>query len=131
LRPDETAARTETAFGIAVPPSLRVQSRFAKSVYLAGNARAADLTEYFRGHVHVDHLEVSGTETIFPRVRIKGAQDGRSYRIQISAATAERSTVIIEDITPPPTERGLTEAQRYERVGLNPDGTLKDRLQLK
>jgi hypothetical protein len=39
--------------------------------------------------------------------------------------------VTIRDITPPPLTPGLTEEQRWEQVGLNPDGTLKDRLQLK
>lgn len=122
---------TEKAFGIPVPRELHVKARFSKSVHLAGRAKAADLTEYFRGYVLVDHLELSGTETIFPLVRIKGANDKRVFRITISEIGKTDSEVIIEDVTPPPPTPGLTEDQRWEQVGMNPDGTLKNRLQLK
>jgi hypothetical protein len=122
---------TEKAFGIPVPRELKVKARFSQAVHLAGRARAADLTEYFRGYVLVDHLELSGTETIFPLVRVKGSPDSRLFRIRISEVSDKNSEVVIEDVTPPPTTPGLSETQRWEQVGMNPDGTLKDRLQLK
>lgn len=131
LKPNEPRLSTEKAFGIPLPRELKVKARFSKSIHLAGKARAEDLTEYFRGYVLVDHLEMSGTETIFPLVRVKGSRDQRLFRIAISAPAADRSEVVIEDVTPPPTAPGLTEAQRWEQVGMNPDGTLKNRLQLK
>lgn len=131
LKPNEPPLSTEKAFGIPLPRELKVKARFNKSVHLAGKARAEDLTEHFRGYVLVDHLEMSGTETIFPLVRVKGSADQRLFRIAISALATDRSEVVIEDVTPPPIAPGLTEAQRWEQVGMNPDGTLKNRLQLK
>jgi hypothetical protein len=131
LKPNEPVLGTEKAFGIPVPRDLHVKARFSKAVHLAGHAKAADLTEYFRGYVLVDHLELSGTETIFPLVRIKGANDKRVFRITISEIGKNDSEVVIEDVTPPPIAPGLTEEQRWEQVGMNPDGTLKNRLQLK
>jgi hypothetical protein len=131
LKSNEPVLGTEKAFGIPVPRELKVRARFGESVHLEGPASAASLTEYFRGYVLVDHLELSGTETIFPRVRIKGSTDSRLFRIRISEISKKRSEVVIEDVTPAPTTPGLNEAQRWEQVGMNPDGTLKNRLQLK
>jgi hypothetical protein len=131
LESNEPVLGTEKAFGIPVPRELKVKARFSQAVHLAGPARAADLTEYFRGYVLVDHLELSGTETIFPLVRVKGSKDQRLFRIRISEVSKKRSEVVIEDVTPPPTTPGLSEAERWEQVGMNPDGTLKNRLQLK
>lgn len=119
------------AFGIPVPQGLRVTGRYLKSVYMTGKAGAGDLTEYFRTHVLTDHLEIAGRQTIFPRVYVKGDALKRIYRIEIASLGPRYSKVTIRDITPPPLTPGLSEEQRWEQVGMNPDGTLKDRLQLK
>jgi hypothetical protein len=131
LKPDEPLVNTVEAFGIPMPRELKVQSRFPESVHLAGRAKVSDLTEYFREYVVVDHLEMSDSQTVFPHAHLKGKQDGRSYRITLTDQGSGRSQVIVEDVTPPPVTPGLTEAQRWEQVGMNPDGTLKDRLHLK
>lgn len=130
LQANEDPASKASAFGIPVPKGLRILSRFTRAVHLGGRAKPEDLVDYFRSHVLVDHLEVTGTQTIFPRVYRKGDPQKRLYKIEISRAN-DYTSVVIEDVTPRPPTPGLTEAQRWERAGLNPDGTPKDLNKLK
>jgi hypothetical protein len=64
---------------------------------------------------------------VFPRVFVKGDKQKRIYRIEIHRAR-NLTTVNLRDITPPKVPQGLTEEERWERAGRNPDGSLKDPL---
>jgi hypothetical protein len=131
LRPNEAMLSKVSAFGIPVPKDLRVEGKFKTAVYLGGKANPGDLIDYFRSHVVADHLEIAGTATIFPRVYVKGDTSKRLYRIEITAVSLQYSKVVITDITPTRIDPALTQEQVLEQVGLNADGTLRDRLKLK
>jgi hypothetical protein len=131
LRPNEAALSKVSAFGIPVPRDLKVEGRFARVIYLGGPANPGDLIDYFRSHVVTDHLEIAGTSTIFPRVTVKGDEAKRPYRIEITGITEHYTKVVITDIMPTQINPALTQEQVLEQVGLNADGTLRDRLKLK
>jgi hypothetical protein len=127
LQAGETLPGREQVFGIEVPRGMRVASRFNDVVQLSGHAAPEAVANHFRDHVLAQHVEVGANQTVFPRVFIKGDQSKRLYRIEIAHAQ-NRTTVNMRDITPPPVTEGLTEAERWERAGRNPDGTVKDPL---
>jgi hypothetical protein len=130
LTPQEQLPNEVRAFGIPMPRSLKLVQRFTDSVYLTGAGKVDELADYFRQYVDAGQVEIAGKRHIFPRATIKGDTSKRVYRIEITTVTPTRSTVKILDVTPPPFDPKLTEAQRWEQVGLNPDGTIKDRLKV-
>jgi hypothetical protein len=64
----------------------------------------------------------------FARVSLKGDTSGHVYDIEISRE-GTTSYVRMKDVTAPPRVQGLSDADRWQRAGMNPDGTVKDRLQ--
>ncbi len=127
LSDDEVLPGREEIFGIEVPRGMRVSSRFADFAMLTGHARPEAVANYFREHVLARHVEVGANQTVFPRVYVKGDESKRIYRIEI-AHSRNRTTVSMRDITPPPETHGLSEQERWDKAGRNPDGTQKDRL---
>lgn len=127
LRPGETLPGREIVFGMEVPSGMRVASRFPEVVQLSGHVKPEAVINYFRKLVHADTVELGTTRTVFPRARVKTDEKKRLYRIEV---VSERSLtkVRIRDITPSPPVQGLNNAERWERAGRNPDGSLKDRL---
>lgn len=129
LAQDEVLPDTPHAFGLELPPSLRVTARFDDVVQAEGTMSLERLIEHFKQRVHVAAIELSEQQAIFPRVYIRGDERKRTYRIVISTH-GKRSRVRITDVTGAPTVQGLSEAERWERAGHNPDGSLKNRLQV-
>lgn len=127
LSGQEALPGRELVFGIEVPSSMRVSSRFDDVVHLTGSRTVRDLVTYFSKHVSVANVELLPEGAVFARARVNDDARQRVYRIDISQR-GPISHVKISDVTAPPTIQGLSEAQRWERAGLNADGTLKDRL---
>lgn len=128
LTKQEALPGRELVFGIEVPNAMRVSSRFDDVVHLTGSRTVRELVTYFSKHVSVANVELLPEGALFARARVNGDARGRVYRIDISQR-GPISHVKISDVTAPPTIQGLSEAERWERAGLNADGTLKDRLQ--
>lgn len=120
---------TEQAFGLELPRDLRVTARFDDVVQAQGRMSVESLVDHFKQRVNVAAIEMSEQQAVFPRVYIKGDRSKRLYRIVISRY-GKRSRVRITDLTGAPTVQGLNEIERWERAGLNPDGSQKDRLQV-
>jgi hypothetical protein len=132
--PDRLAANerlpgTEDTFGIPVPRGMKLNYHYLDVAQAQGPAKLANLAKYYKEHVSVSSIEMSERRAVFPRAYIKGDKRKRVYRIEIISDRGE-STVKISDITPAKAPEGLTEEQRWERAGLNPDGTQKNRLQV-
>ncbi len=121
LAPGELAPGTVDVFGFPVPRELAVVSRTRDAALLIGEATPDAVYRYVRTHVDVSHLEVAGSRLVFPKARIKKGARDRIYRFVV-APDGARTKLSIEDITPPPVVKGLSEAERWRRAGFSPDG---------
>jgi hypothetical protein len=127
LTKQEALPGRERAFGIEVPSGMRVSSRFDDVIHLTGARSVRDLVSYFSKHVSVANVELLPDGALFARARVNGDTSPRLYRIDI-AQRGPISHVKLSNVTPPPVVQGLNDAERWQRAGLNADGSLKDRL---
>lgn len=116
------------AFGIEVPPPMQVNAEFNDLVQLSGPTGVRELVSYFAKHTNVVAVEMTSSGARFARVSLKGDTSGHVYDIEISRE-GTTSYVRMKDVTAPPRVQGLSDADRWQRAGMNPDGTVKDRLQ--
>jgi hypothetical protein len=127
LGPTETLPGRPTVFGIEVPLGMEVSANLGDVVHLSGRSSVAQLVAYFRKHVAVANIELTEHGAVFPRAYINDDPKKRLYRIDIKRE-GNGSLVRMRDVTPTPAVQGLSESERWQRAGLNPDGSLKDRL---
>ncbi len=121
LAPDELAAGSALAFGFAMPERLTIRATFPDAVHAAGSVTPQALASYVKERVLVAHVEVAATRTTFPKARIKGGAADRVYQFEIVSEGPE-TLLVIRDVTPPPVVQGLSEAERWRRAGMTPDG---------
>ena len=108
-------------FGFPMPESMTIRATFADAVHAAGSVTPEALASYVKERVVVAHVELAATRTIFPKARIKGGAADRVYRFDIVGGGPE-TLLVIRDVTPPPVVQGLSEAERWRRAGMTPDG---------
>lgn len=127
LAPGEQLPGVENTFGVEVPPGMRVSSRFPDVVQLQGRIHLDHLVRYYQKHLLVTGVELSQDRAEFRRAHVKGDPEKRLYRVVITQKN-KHSVVRISDVTPAPRVEGLDQAERWERAGMQSDGSLKDRL---
>jgi len=125
LDPGELAAGKEAVFGFLVPRQMSVERRFHDEALLGGPVSVAALAAYVRKQVTATHIEMTGERTIFENARINAGNAQRSYRFEI-VPEGRRTTLLVRDVTPPPTVQGLSDEERWKRAGITPDGKLAD-----
>lgn len=125
LEPDELAQGKAVVFGFPVPRDMTVERMYPDAVHIVGSARPEAVANYVRKRVAALHVEIGAARTVFPAARINGDKTHHIYRIEV-VANAGRTLLVIRDITPPPTAQGLSEAERWKRAGLTPDGKIAD-----
>jgi hypothetical protein len=123
LEPGELAAGKLAVFGFLVPRQMTVERRFHDEAYLTGTVSAPALAAYVRKQVTASHIEMTGARTIFEQARINGGDPQRVYRFEI-LPEGTRTTLLVRDVTPPPTVQGLSDEERWKRAGMTPDGKL-------
>lgn len=122
LAPGETLAEAETAFGLSLPPGMRLQRHYSDSAYFSGEVPFEALLEHVRARVHTDSVQLLTRGALIARARVAGVDSDRLLRIELSQAP--RGTLLhVKDITPPPALNGPSEAAIWRQVGRNPDGT--------
>src|SRR5262249_26919273 len=124
--PDELAEGTESAFGLPVPRRMRVDARFPDAVFASGNVGPELVAKYIRERVEAARAEARGTNVIFAEARIRAPATAenapqRVVRIEITER-AGRTELVVRDQTRPPSADGLSEEERWKRLGLRPDG---------
>lgn len=124
LPPGKLLEGPDSAFELPIPKLLRVDASFPKDVYARGPVPLHDLADYVKERVQVRHVEMVGQRLIFPSARIKGGGD-RILRVEVYPKGGE-AWLLVHDATPPPAEQGLSEEERWKRVGLTPNGQLID-----
>jgi hypothetical protein len=125
LEPGELVAGKQAVFGFLVPRQMSVERRFHDEALLSGPVSAAALAAYIRKQVTTTHIEMTGQRTIFESASINTGNAQRSYRFEI-VPEGTRTTLLVRDLTPPPTVRGLSDEERWKRAGITPDGKLAD-----
>ena len=123
------AKKKDSVYGLELPPSLHVTRRFDDTIYLTTSQSVNRVSEYLAKHVQVQHVEVNGSQSVFPRAYFEADANRTLVRIEITPLNG-RTQVRIKDITPPPVTGGLNEPERWQQAGRNPDGSLKDRLRV-
>jgi len=126
LAQGELAPGSERLFGLHVPRKMTVERRFMDSAHAAGPVSPEDLSNYVRERVSVAQVEVGAARTVFPRVVIKAGDTSRVYRIEVAPRRGGGSELEVRDITPLPVPSGLSDAERWKRAGMKPDGTPLD-----
>ncbi len=121
LEPGELAEGKVKVFGFPVPRGMRLDRRFPGAAHISGSATPESVANYVRKRVLVSRVEIGAARTVFPAARIKGGDPNKIYRIEVIASPGA-TKLVIRDITKPPMTQGLTEAQRWKRAGLTPDG---------
>ncbi|MBK7586502.1 MAG: hypothetical protein IPI67_40730 [Myxococcales bacterium] len=121
LAPGELAPGTDQVWGFVAPREMRLDKQFPTQAFFIGPVSAEALANYVRTRVEVERIEIGAARTVFPLARIKGGQADRTYRIEV-LQVGTSSRLIINDVTPPPFEPGLSDEERWKRVGLTPDG---------
>lgn len=129
LAPDELAAGSALAFGFPMPQRVTIRATFPDAVHAAGSVTPHALAAYVKERVVVAHVEMTPTRTIFPKARIKGGAPERVYQFDIVSEGSE-TLLVIRDVTPPPMVQGLSEAERWRRAGMTPDGKPLNQKQL-
>lgn len=123
LAEDEALPESETAFGVPVPRGMRLTRHFLDSAYLSGSLSVEQSLDHVRSLVLASSVEMAAGGAVFHRAKIRGDEEDRLFRIEITP-TRRGSQVVIRNITPPPTTPGLSEADQWRQAGRNPDGTL-------
>jgi hypothetical protein len=127
LAPGELAEGDAAAFGFRAPREMKLDARFPDAAHFSGRVTAERLSNYVRERVLASHVEVGAARTVFPRVRIKGNDSAHVYRVEIIPARS-KTKLVIQLLSAPPAVRGLTEAERWKRAGIGPDGKPLDDL---
>jgi hypothetical protein len=125
LKPDERLPEAETAFGLPIPPGMRLTRHFDDSAYFSGPVELQSALEHVRSHVQAQDVELMGRSAIFARAYINGDALQRLFRIEVTPL-ANGSQVYLKNITPQAATRGLSETEKWSRAGRNPDGTPLD-----
>ena len=121
LAEGELGQGTEQAFGFHAPRKMRLERQYPDAAHFSGPVAAELVANYVRQRVEAERVEIGAARTVFPKVRIKGGPTGKVFRIEV-VADGPMSKLVIRDVTPPPTVQGLSEAERWKRAGLTPEG---------
>lgn len=121
LAPDELAAGNAEVFGFVVPREMQVEHRYKEATHLIGPVKPDALANYVRERVVVSHVEIGAARTIFPDARIKAGAPDRVYELDVIPEPGI-TRLIIRDTTRPKVEPGLTDAERWRKAGLTPEG---------
>ncbi len=121
LEPGELAPGKDIVFGMPVPRSMTVDRRYPDAAHISGSVTPESVANYVRKRVIVSRVEIGAARTVFPAAKIKGGDLNKIYRIEVVPSPG-RTKLVIRDITKPPMTQGLSEAERWKRAGLTPDG---------
>ncbi|MEO8180327.1 MAG: hypothetical protein ABI895_15935 [Deltaproteobacteria bacterium] len=122
LRDDERLPEAETAFGLSLPPGMRLTRQFNDSAYFLGKPELSSVILALQPQLTARSVEMSSGRALFAHTQLKRDSAGRWLRIEVSAE-GRGTQVYVQDVTPPPAVRGLSEQEIWSRVGRNPDGT--------
>jgi hypothetical protein len=129
LEPGEPLVGTPRVLGLDVPDGLRVVAHYDKSVHLSGPLPLSAAVDAIQRQLEPTLLELTPKRAFWERVVAKGDTNKRLLRIEITR-DGPTTRVHLSEVTAPKPTHGLSDEERWERAGRNPDGTLKNPSQL-
>ena len=121
LQGQERLPDSETAFGLALPPEMRLTRHFNDSAYFIGKPDVSSVVLALQPQLTARSVEMARGRATFARTQVKQDAAQRWVRIEVSAE-GSGTQVYVKDVTPPPAPRGLSEKEIWSRVGRGPDG---------
>lgn len=141
LAEGELAEGQAAGFGFPFPAKLRVESRTDDRVAAWGPVPFEEVANYVRARVDAEQTSTGPGKTVFDRVTIKsprplheveksdetlGEDDLEVLRIDVSRTNRGWTQVVVNRSVRRRAPKGLTEEQRWERLGLTKDGKPAD-----
>jgi hypothetical protein len=126
LARDEIPEGRERAY--TLPLHSAIKARFPGSVHVASSHSQEELSNFTRARVKDGKSSSGASETRFENVTVK-ADPTRVLTIEIRTAPISgeyRSQMVVSDVTPVPVDSSETDADRWRKAGLTPDGKLLD-----
>jgi hypothetical protein len=108
------------AFGLILPRRMRIVAQMNDAVFVEGQLRLEHVSNFIRRRVDSDQIETGPSKTVFAEARVKAAPKN-VVEVEVSIV-ARGVRVIVRNKTRKAAEEGLTEAERWKRAGLTPDG---------
>jgi hypothetical protein len=118
----------ERAFTLPLPLHSTIKARFTDSVHVASAHTLEELASFTRARVKDGSASSGASETRFENVVAKG-DPTRKLTIEIRSAPISgefRSQMVVSDVTPLPVNPSETDADRWRKAGMTPDGQLLD-----
>jgi hypothetical protein len=118
----------ERAFTLPLPLQSSIRARFATSIHVGSTHSREELANFTRARVKEGTSSVGASETRFDNV-IATKDPSRRLTIEIRTAGVAgdfRSQMVVSDVTPAPEEPNLSDADRWRKAGMTPDGKLLD-----
>lgn len=129
LVPGEVVEGKERAFGLPLPRMSRVASAAEGTIDVYSSLSPEDLVNFVRVRVKEGKVIPGSSSTLLEAVVPLGDLKKR-ISIDVHAFRGNdatvRSEMIVRDLTPIPSEPGLTDEQRWKKAGLTPDGRIAD-----
>lgn len=121
LAPGELAEGDEDAFGMKLPRRMRVIKRHGDVVVAQGMLSLERVANYVRDRVDTNQVETGPAKTVFIDAIVE-AHPKRKMRLEVSQS-GPRTTLFIKAHIPKGKHiPGLSEEERWRRVGLTKDG---------
>ncbi len=118
--PNEVAEGDVLAFGLALPRDIEIDVQGADTTYATGRLPFEALANYVRQRVTATRVDTGPAQTVFVDAVVK--RDPKKV-VQVEVRNKRgRVQLIVRDRTPKPADEGLSEAERWRRAGLTPDG---------
>ena len=114
----------ERAFTLPLPLHSTIKARFAQSVHVASPHTQEELANFVKTRIKNGKTTAGASETRFDDV-VVSKDPSKTLSIQIRSAPIAgeyRSQLVISDVTPTPDEQGTTDADRWRKAGMTPDG---------
>jgi len=118
----------ERAFSLPLPLRSKVKIRFKDNVLVESSHTPEELSNFVRARVKSGRVLIGATTTTFEDVVVP-SEPTRHLKIEIRQLTTmdgNRSEMVVKDVTPPPSNPNETDADRWRKVGVTPDGKLLD-----
>lgn len=129
LESGEPMIGTPRVLALDVPDGLRVVAQYHKTVHLSGSLPLSAAVEAIQRQLEPALMEFTPKRALWERALVKGEPSQRVLRIEVTRE-GPITRVQVSDVTGPKPIEGLSDAERWQQAGRNPDGTLKDPSQL-
>ena len=129
LAPNEVVEGKERAFGLPLPQAARIKARFEKTVHVVTPLPMEDIANFVRSRVKDGTITPgTGSTELTNVVPLADPQKRLTIEVRVAGRSSDgaRSEIIIRDTTPPPTDPGLSDEERWKKAGFTPDGRIAD-----